>query len=433
MDPGDRREQHAEQRGDRDALHLPALPGQPPGHREASHRDQHGHRGPQRAGGLSGQELPEQDAAQRLVGGARVGPEPPGLEDRARPVGDRITRQQQPGAERPGQRRGRRRHRGPPPAGQPQVHDENPGHQLDRGGQPHQRAARPARRPGRAVRHGHRQQHRVHLAEPHFIAHREQVGAGREDDREHRRAQRPGGCPPQQRREREPDDHRERDVDEGHPGQLGGRPGQQRQRHREERGGRRVGEREQLRRRGQHGVERLALQHAQAAGAVDVEVHHPLVGHAGQVPADQRLDGGQRRDPGQHRERDDRPRRPAAQPPGQAAGPACRSPAARLGRGRDPGGGAQLTAPLAGASLASGAASRTGPAGAGAPRAQHQEHQPHGGRGEHRGRHPVPDHRLQPAEPGRQRHVGLAGRQVAEPERRRPGQQQPAEGLDGTA
>src|SRR5262249_61191495 len=42
------------------------------------------------------------------------------------------------------------------------------------------------------------------------------------------------------------------------------------------------------------------------------------------------------------------------QPPGQAARPAGRAPAASLGRGRDPGGGAQPTAPLAGASLASG-------------------------------------------------------------------------------
>ena len=252
--------------------------------------------------------------------------EPPGLEDRARPVGDRVARQQQPGAERPGQRGDRRGDRGAPPPGQPQVHDEHPGHQLDRGGQAHQRTARPARRPGRAVRHGQREQHGVHLAEPHFVAHREQVGAGREDDREHRRAQRHRGHPAQQRREREPDDHRERDVDEGNPGQLGGRPGQQRQGHREQRGRRRVRERQQLRRRGQHGVERLALQHAQPAGAVDVEIHHPLVRHAGQVPADQRPDGRQGRDPGQHGEQDDRPPRPAR---GSAA--------ARFGRGRNPG------------------------------------------------------------------------------------------------
>ena len=361
MDPGDRREQHAEQRGNRDALHLPALPGQPPGHREAGQGRQHGQRGPQRAGSLPGQEQPEQDAAQRLVGGARVGAEPPGLEDRARPVGDRVARQQQPGAERPGQRDDRRGERGAPPPGQPQVHDEHPGHQLDRGGQSHQRTTRPARRPGRAVRHGQRQQHGVHLAEPHFITHREQVGAGREDDREHRRAQRHRGHPAQQRREPVPDDHRERHVDEGNPGQLGGGPGQQRQRHGEERGGRRVGERQQLRRRGQHGVERLALQHPQPAGAVDAQIHHPLVGHAGQVPADQRPDGGQRGDPGQHREQGGRPRRPARQHPGQAPGPARGSPAARLGRSRDPGGGAQLMAPLAGASLASGAGPR-GPA-----------------------------------------------------------------------
>ena len=316
MDPGDRREQHAEQRGHRDGLHLPALARQSPDHGEAGHRREHGDRGPQHAGSLARQEKPEQDAAQRLVGGARVGPEPPGLEDRARPVGDRVARQQQPGAERPGQRRGRRGDRGAAPPGQPQVHDEHPGHQLDRGGQPHQRAARPARCPGRAVRYGHRQQHGVHLAEPQFVAHREQVGAGREDDREHRRAQRHRGHPAQKRREREPDDHRERDVDEGNPGQLGARPGQQRQRHGEERGGRRVGERQQLRRRGQHGVERLALQHAQPAGAVDAQIHHPLVGHAGQVPVDQRPDSGQRRDPGQHREHGDCPRRPARQRPG---------------------------------------------------------------------------------------------------------------------
>ena len=221
MDPGDGRKQHAEQRGDRDSLHLPGLPCQPPGHREAGHRDHDGDPGPQRAGGLAGQELPEQDAAQRLVGRTRIGPEPPGLEDHAGPVSDGIAGQQQPGAERDGQRRRRRGHRGTPPSRQPQVHDENPGHQLDRGGEPHQHAARPARRTGRAVRHGHREQDHVHLAEAHFVAQREQVGTGGEDDREGGRAQPAGGNPPQQRREREPDDHRERHVDDGHPGQLG--------------------------------------------------------------------------------------------------------------------------------------------------------------------------------------------------------------------
>ena len=228
-------------------------------------------------------------------------------------------RQQQPGADRPGRRGGHRGRRRPAAAGQPQVDDEHARDQLDRGGQPDQGAPRPARRPGRAVGHGQGQQHHVHLAEPDLIPQREQVGAGREHDRGQHHPH-PAG-PAQQRRERVADHHGERRVDERHPGQLRGRPRQQGQRHREQRRGRRVGEREQLRRLGQDRVQRLALQHAQTASAVDVEVHQPLVGHAGQVAAHQRLDGGQRRDPGQHAEGGHRPGRQPGQPP-QPAGPA---------------------------------------------------------------------------------------------------------------
>jgi len=341
VDPRDGRKQHAEQAGDGDPLHLASLQDQPADHGETGHRDHRGDGDPHRAGRLAGQERPQQHAAQRLVGRAGVGPEPPGGEDRARPVGLRVLRQQQPGAERPGRRHRQRGQCGAAAAGQPQVHDEDPGDQLDRRSQPDKRAARPARRGGRAVGQGQCEQHHVNLAEPDLVPHREQVGTPGEQHGEQHRPHPPGA--PQQRRERVAEHDRERHVDDGDPGQLRGRPWDNRKRHREQRRDRRVGEGEQLRRLGQHGVQRLAPQHAQAAGAVYVEVHHPLVGRIGQVAAHQRLDDGQRRDPGEHPEHRDGPRRQrrhaAGQPPSQLTWP-CRGAATGPRLRGDPGGGA---------------------------------------------------------------------------------------------
>ena len=186
-----------------------------------------------------------------------------------------------------------------PPPGDEEVHDEDPGRELDRHRQPDQDPARhPPQQPGpwfTQVHQAREHDERVDLAEADAVTHRVQpqhrCGQGGQGERHPRSGAVDEAVPGV------PDGRGGREHLQGGPQPPGGRERHQGQRDRQERRERGVGERQQLRGLGERGVDRPTGEDRDAGVAVDLDVDLPLVDRPEHEVA---------QDDGQRGERDER-------------------------------------------------------------------------------------------------------------------------------
>ncbi len=279
VDPRDRGEQagHQPDRGHlADRVTGEEQPARQPEAEDPDHRDA---REPDDRAGQAVGPYPEEEPPQRLVRGPHVGPQPGRVLQRPAPEREGRLRQQHP-----------RTHGDPdrgadgsrcllPPAGDEEVHDEHAGRELDGHREPDEHASGDVPQdagPWLAEVHEAREHDEgVHLAEPDAVAHRVQPqhrGGERGEDEGH-----PGPGAVDEAVSGIPDDRRRGGDLEGGPEPPGRTERHERQRDGEDRRERRVGERQELRRLGEGGVDRSTAEDRHARLAVDLDVDLPLV------------------------------------------------------------------------------------------------------------------------------------------------------------